>query len=137
MKTTARNELHGKITEILSGGVMSEVKVQVSSEITISATVTNEAIASLELKTGDVVTTLIKSSFVMLSTEQLRTTARNNFAVVISDILLGAVNSEVKLVVGEQTLCAIVTNDAVKELKLKVGQTVYAFFKASSVLLVA
>jgi molybdate transport system regulatory protein len=52
-------------------------------------------------------------------------------------VIKGAVNSEVKIVVGSSTLCAIVTNDAVDDLSIKPNDTVYAIFKASSVILVA
>ncbi|MFA5460950.1 MAG: TOBE domain-containing protein, partial [Sulfurimonas sp.] len=39
--------------------------------------------------------------------------------------------------VGSKHLCAIVTNDSVKELNINKGDDVYAIFKASSVILVA
>lgn len=137
MKTSARNELNGSITEILNGQVMSEIKVKISPEITISTTITNESVTSLELQEGESVSVLVKSSFVLLSKEKLRTTARNNFATTIKEIIPGAVNSEVKLSLGTQILCAIITNESCKGLNLKTGDQVYAFFKASSVILVA
>lgn len=137
MKTSARNELNGSITEILNGQVMSEIKVKISPEITISTTITNESVTSLELQEGESVSVLVKSSFVLLSKEKLRTTTRNNFATTIKEIIPGAVNSEVKLSLGTQILCAIITNESCKGLNLKTGDQVYAFFKASSVILVA
>ncbi|MEJ2372943.1 MAG: TOBE domain-containing protein, partial [Sulfurimonas sp.] len=83
------------------------------------------------------VSAIIKSSHLLLSKQELRTTARNNFLTKIQKINPGAVNCEIKLSVGEQTLCAIITNDSCKELDLKTGDEVYAFFKASSVILFA
>ena len=59
MKTSARNELTGKITSILDGAVMSEVKIAVSSEVTVSATVTKEGLSSLGAKSNDEVTAII------------------------------------------------------------------------------
>lgn len=137
MKTSARNELSGIVTEVKSGGVMSEVLVQVSENIAICATITNDAKDALALKVGSGVSALIKSSFVILSKEKLKATARNNILTKVSDVIKGAVNSEVKLIVGEKKLCAIVTNDAVQELQISKGDEVYAIFKASSVILVA
>lgn len=137
MKTSARNELNGTITEIKSGGVMSEVVVKISDSITICATITNDARDSLELKANREVSALIKSSLVILSKEQLRATARNNIKTKVLEIIKGAVNSEVKLSVGEKSLCAVVTNDAVADLQIAAGDEVYAIFKASSVILVA
>ena len=137
MKTTARNELNGSIVQIKHGQVISEVEMSISPEISILATITNDATKSLDLKVGEDVSAIIKSSHVLLSKEELRTTARNNFLTTIKEIIPGAVNCEVKLSVGEQTLCAIITNDSCKELGLKTDDEVYAFFKASSVILFA
>lgn len=136
MKTSARNELSGIITDVENGQVMSEVKIKVSPEIVISATITNEAVKTLGLSEGENVTALIKSSFVLLSKEKLRATARNNFLTTIKEIIPGAVNCEIKLAVGAQTLCAIITNDSCRGLNLQEGDSVYAIFKASSVMLV-
>ena len=48
----------------------------------------------------------------------------------------GAVNSEVVIELeGGQSIAAIITNAAAKELKLKAGQPASALFKASSVIL--
>lgn len=137
MKTSAKNEFSGKITEIKSGGVMSEVVVKISETITICATITNDAKDALALNVGSDATALIKSSLVILSKEKLNASARNNILAKVSEVVKGAVNSEVKLSVGNKNLCAIVTNDAVKDLQINKGDDVYAIFKASSVILVA
>ncbi|TKI69330.1 molybdenum-pterin-binding protein [Sulfurimonas crateris] len=137
MKTSARNELSGTVTEVKSGGVMSEIVVKVSPSVSICATITNDARDSLGLEIGSGVSALIKSSFVVLSKEKLKATARNNIEAKVSEVITGAINSEVKLSVGEKKLCAIVTNDAIKDLDIKTNDTVYAIFKASSVILVA
>jgi molybdate transport system regulatory protein len=137
MKTSARNELNGTIIDIQSGGVMSEVGVKVSDNVYISATITNHSKDALELAIGENVTLLIKSSLVILSKEKLRTTARNNIKTEVKEVIKGAVNSEVKLLIGEKSLCAIVTNDAISDLQIGAGNEVYAIFKASSVILIA
>ena len=137
MKTSARNELNGTIVEIKIDGVVSEVVVKVSEDVMISANITNDSKENLDLKTGEEVSLLVKSSFVILSKEKLRTTARNNIQASVTDIIKGAVNSEIKLSVGENSLCSVITNDAAADLDLKKGDTAYAMFKASSVILVA
>ncbi len=137
MKTSARNELHGKVVALKSGGVMSEVVVKVSEDIAISANITNDSLESLGLEMGSEVMLLIKSSFVILSKEQLKSSARNNIKSVVSEVIKGGVNSEVKLSLEHQTLCAVITNDAAEDLGLQKGDVVYAMFKASSVILIA
>ncbi|WP_419770994.1 MAG: TOBE domain-containing protein [Candidatus Marinarcus sp.] len=136
MQTTARNELTGKITAIIDGTVMSEVKIEVAPSILVSATVTKEGMDSLGLKVGDTVTALIKASSVILSNKQLKATARNILKGTVNEVLKGAVNSEVKLSLGSNIICAVVTNEAIEDLSIKASQEAYAIFKASSVILV-
>ncbi|QDF29369.1 TOBE domain-containing protein [Halarcobacter anaerophilus] len=136
MKTSARNELAGKIVEVKSGQVMSEIKVEVAAGVVISALITKEATDSLDLTVGSDICTLIKSSSVILSKEVLQATARNVIKGEIKELIKGQVNTEIKLSVGDNTICAIVTNDAVDDLGFKEGEIAYAIFKASSVILV-
>ncbi len=137
MKTSARNELTGKITEIKSGAVMAEVKVEVSSNVLVSATITNESKELLGLEIGSEVSALIKAPAIIISKVKLNASARNSLEGTISEIKVGQVNSEIKLLVGDVKVCAVVTNDAVEDLNLKEGDTAYAIFKAASVVLIA
>ena len=137
MKTSARNELTGKITNIIDGAVMSEVKITVSSEVTISATVTKEGIHSLGAKLNDNVTAIIKASSIIITKDAVKTTARNVLKGKVVEVVKGAVNSEVKLSLGKAVISAIVTNDAIEDLSIKVSEDAYAIIKASSVILIA
>ena len=137
MKTSARNELTGKITNIIDGAVMSEVKITVSSEVTISATVTKEGIHSLGAKLNDNVTAIIKASSIIITKDAVKTTARNVLKGKVVEVIKGAVNSEVKLSLGTSIISAIVTNDAIEDLSIKASEDAYAIFKASSVILIA
>lgn len=137
MQTSARNELKGKISEIIDGTVMTEVRVEVSPSVLISATVTKEGMQSLGLDLGDTVRVLVKASSIIVSKKELKATARNNLKCVITKIIKGAVNSEIKLSLGENELCAVVTNEAVEDLSMNESNEAYALFKASSVILVA
>lgn len=137
MRTSARNELNGVIKEIKSGGVMSEVIIEVDKNITISSTITNDSKDAMVLKNGMHISALIKASMVVLSKEKLSTSARNNIEAKVVEVIKGAINSEIKLKLGEVMLYAIITNDALLELNIKKDDTIYAIFKASSVILVA
>lgn len=137
MKTSARNELSGKITNIINGAVMSEVKITVSSDVTISATVTKEGLESLGTKLNDNVTAIIKASSIIITKEAVKTTARNVLKGKVIEVIKGAVNSEVKLSLGTAVISAIVTNDAIEDLSIKASEDAYAIFKASSVILMA
>jgi molybdopterin-binding protein len=66
----------------------------------------------------------------------MRISARNRLLGTIREIQLGAVNAEVTLEIAPgTTIVSIITNDAVKELGLSVGQRAYALVKASSVMI--
>lgn len=137
MKTSARNELTGKITNIIDGAVMSEIKIAVSAEVTVSATVTKEGFTSLGAKLNDEVTAIIKASSIIITKDAVKTTARNVLKGKVVEVIKGAINSEVKLSLGTAIISAIVTNDAIEDLSIKASEDAYAIFKASSVILMA
>ena len=91
----------------------------------------------MDFKVGDEISAIVKASAIILTKTQLKATARNNIQGSVVEVIKGAVNSEVKIAVGESQICAIITNDAVEDLEIKKGDSVYAIFKASSVILVA
>ncbi|HEX3033272.1 MAG TPA: TOBE domain-containing protein [Bacillota bacterium] len=65
MNISGRNKLAGRIKDIKSGGVMSQVTLDVAGQTVVSA-ITNDSIAELGLQQGDQVTALIKSTDVMI-----------------------------------------------------------------------
>ena len=65
MKLSARNVLPGTITEIKLGATTAHVKIDVVGAI-ITASITNESVAELNLKVGGAVSAVIKSSDVMI-----------------------------------------------------------------------
>ena len=64
----------------------------------------------------------------------MKISARNQLKGVITEVKAGAVNSIVVLKVGDATIKASITNEAVEELGLKVGDEAYAIIKASDVM---
>jgi len=65
MKLSARNKLEGKITELQLGGVMAHVVVQVGENF-IESVITRRSAEEMNLKIGDAVAAVIKSTEVML-----------------------------------------------------------------------
>jgi molybdopterin-binding protein len=66
MKLSARNQLKGKIVDVVKGATTSHVKVDIGQGIIVTSAITNEAVADLGLKQGDDVWTIIKASDVMI-----------------------------------------------------------------------
>lgn len=139
MKTSARNQLFGKVLAVKHGAVNDEVVLALPGEHTIMAVVTHESVQELGLAPGVDACALVKASWVVLAVEDgspLRLSARNQLQGVVETVTRGAVNSEVLLALdGGMTLAAIVTNDSVDALGLAQGVSAVAAFKASSVIL--
>jgi len=66
MKLSARNVLSGKITEVVMGQTTARVKIQVGAGAVITASITTEAAADLDLKVGDQASAIIKASDVII-----------------------------------------------------------------------
>jgi molybdopterin-binding protein len=66
MKLSARNQLKGKIAEITKGATTSHVVIDIGAGVAITASITNEAVANLQLKKGDDAWAVIKASDVMI-----------------------------------------------------------------------
>ena len=135
MLTSARNTLYGTVDTITTGAVNSELILSLGNEKLV-ATLTNESVKNLTITLGSSAYALIKSSSIILAkTKPWRISARNVLETTISDVIKGAVNAEIKMIIGSTTLTAIITNESAEELMLKKGDTVYAIFKASSVII--
>ena len=139
MKTSARNQLCGKVLEVKKGAVNSEVVLELSGGAKLVSVITNEGSDELALKAGEEVSAIIKASWIILSTEApKKISARNCIEGTVCEIKNGAINAEVVLnIANGSKITAVVTEDAVKELALAVGSKAYAIIKASSIILSA
>jgi molybdopterin-binding protein len=67
MRISARNQLDATVVEITHGDVMSTVKTALPDGQTITAVITNESVADLDLARGDEVVIVVKSTEVMIA----------------------------------------------------------------------
>ena len=67
MKLSARNQLKGKVIEVVKGQTTAHVRIAIGRGAFVTASITNEAVDELKLKTGDKVTAIIKASDVMVA----------------------------------------------------------------------
>ena len=138
MKTTARNQFAGTITQVTAGPVSTQVALAMRGGQVITATLGSSAAKAMKLKKGVEAIALIKSSAVVLVTDFAGYTlsASNQLAGSISRLEKGAVSSMVGVTLpGGSVVTASVTNDAVQALGLAVGQPATAVFKAYAVML--
>jgi molybdopterin-binding protein len=66
MKLSARNILGGTVRELHRGAVTTTVKIALNGGDLVTSSITNEAAEDLDLKVGDAVSAIIKSSDVIV-----------------------------------------------------------------------
>lgn len=66
MKLSARNALHGKIQQVHKGVTTTIVKVDIGNGLNVTSSITNKSADELDLKPGNAVTAIIKSSDVII-----------------------------------------------------------------------
>lgn len=67
MKISARNQIKGKVEGVEVGAVMANVKIKVDAPDIITAIITKESVEKLDIKEGDAVIAIIKSTEVMVA----------------------------------------------------------------------
>lgn len=68
MKISARNVFPGKVIEVKKGATTAHVRIEITQELIVTSSITNEAVDDLGLKVGSKVSAIIKSSDVLVAT---------------------------------------------------------------------
>ncbi len=137
LKTSARNQFIGKVSQLKPGAVNDEVELEVAGGQKIVAIVTHDSTVELGLAVGVDAFALVKASSIILVTgnEDAKFSARNQLRGTVLRLAPGAVNTEVVIDINGGTIAAVITNQSSKALGLTVGMQASAMFKASSVIL--
>ena len=136
MKTSARNEIKGTITEIIKGQINSEVVLSVSDNVTLKSVITNDSVDEMELVVGETIYAIIKAPLVIVAKDKpTKISTRNIIETKVIEVKKGIVNGELKLAMGDQTLTAVITEESIEDLEFNVGDTVYALIKATFIIL--
>ncbi len=69
LKISARNKIEGEVVDLQKDKVIAKVKIEVTLPATITAVITREAVDELNVKVGDKVFAVIKSTEVMIATD--------------------------------------------------------------------
>lgn len=69
MKISARNQIKGVVTDIKPGVVTARVLLDIGAGTHLSSVITMESVEELNLKPGDTVYAIIKSTEVMIGKE--------------------------------------------------------------------
>jgi molybdopterin-binding protein len=66
MKLSARNQFRGKIVDVKKGSTTSHVRIDIGQGVIVTSSITNAAVADLDLRIGDDAWAVIKASDVMI-----------------------------------------------------------------------
>ena len=66
MRISARNKLHGTIAEVTKGATTAHVRIDLGGGVTVTASITNEAVDELKLKKREKAYAVIKATDVMV-----------------------------------------------------------------------
>ena len=67
VKLSARNRFKGKVLAVEKGVITAKVKVEVKMPVTVTAVITKDAVDDLDIKVGDEVEAIVKSTEVMIA----------------------------------------------------------------------
>lgn len=136
VKSSARNQYVGRVCSIRRGQINAEVLLDIGGSMLV-AVITNESVEHLGLKEGSEAYAMIKAPWVIVTTsEGMKTSARNELKGTVVRCQEGAVNGEVVIELdGGKSVAAVVTNDSIRSLGLKVGVAATALIKASHIIL--
>ena len=140
LRTSARNQLAGTVAEVRAGVVNATVALALPGGVDrIHATLTLASLRELGLKKGVQAVALIKAPSVFIAVDDasaLSLSVRNALPATVTAIRPGAVNTEVQArLAGGQTMVAMLSDDSVKRLALRVGAPVRMLFQESSVII--
>jgi molybdate transport system regulatory protein len=138
MKTSARNQLLGKISAIQIGAVNAEVDLILNNGETITASITKESAEKLALIVGMTMMAWVEAAQIMLVSDfgGYQISARNQLTGTITGLNSNSISAEVVISIASgDTLAAAISADSVETLGLRKGQTVTAVFKAGAVIL--
>ena len=138
LRTSARNQLHGKVIAIEAQGRNDRITLALAEGLRIDAQITHDSTLRLELEPGTEVVALIKAGWLEILAQNESATAGNNCLSGILEDILDADDgpSEVRIALPNgQTLCALAEPAHLRSRDLVAGRPVNVQFASSNVLL--
>src|SRR5690606_18382572 len=138
LRTSARNQLHGKVIAISSQGRNDAIRLQLAGGLTLVAQITHDSTLRLDLEIGTEVVALIKAGWLeLLAIEDSATPGYNELTGIIEEILDAEDGpSEVRIgLPNGRTLCALAEPLHLRSLDLAADKPVRVQFAPSYVLL--
>ncbi|MCJ8206021.1 TOBE domain-containing protein [Pseudomonas sp. RGM2987] len=138
LRTSARNQLHGKVLEIQAQGHNDRVRLELARGLVIEARITHDSTVRLELGIGTDVVALIKAGWLELHALEEPDTSGNNVLQGVIEHIAAAEDGPSEVRIGlpnGQTLCALADPLQLRSRNLATGSAVQVRFSPTNVLL--
>ncbi|MNI60157.1 Transcriptional regulator ModE [compost metagenome] len=138
LRTSARNQLHGKVRTIEALGRNDVIRLELAAGLALDAQITHDSTVRLALEPGSEVVALIKAGWLDLLAVQAPATPGHNDLTGIIEEILDAQDGPSEVRIGlpnGQTLCALAEPRDLRARGLGVNIPVRVQFAASNVLL--
>lgn len=138
IKTSARNQLFGRVTALQAGAVNGEVVVELKGGESIVITMEMETLNQLGLKLGIEAVLLINSTDITVITDfdAMQFSARNRLYGKVIRVQQGAVSAEVLVLLPSgEIIAAMITEQSGQNLALAANTPVWMLFKSNTVIL--
>lgn len=138
MPTSARNVFFGRITNVLSSPLLTEITF-LAGTYAVAAMISSESYERLALNVGEPVMAVIKAPGVLVGKgDKGSLSARNCFPGRVTDVHRDGATVEVLGELGDGTpMCALCTLESLERLDIKENDDVWFFFKSIGVILSA
>ena len=136
-KSSARNSFFGKVSQINTGDIQTEVQIKTLGGHTITSVITGGSSRRLNLQKDMFLTAEIKAPWVILTKEDTPlTSAANALQGIITAVNIGKITTEHTLTLDDGTeICAITTSSMGNRLHIHTGDRAWALFDAFAVIL--
>lgn len=135
LKTSARNVFRGVIIKLEKMGILVKVVLRTEKGLNISAIITETSRQNLELKTGKLLTAMVKAPFVRLEKAEKE---ENCFFGKVSKINKDELAQEIMVELScGGLLCALYSFGAKPDFNIEQGMNAFVHFNPSSVILTA
>ncbi len=138
VKTSARNQLFGKVSAITNGAVNAHIRVELTAGVSVIVAIGLQPLNDLGLTIGKDAVLLINSADIILSLDDsgFSFPAANRLTGTIIRIQHDDINAEASILLpGGELLACVITVQSLKNMALEVGTTVQAIFKANAPIL--
>ncbi|MFK5880641.1 MAG: TOBE domain-containing protein [Sulfurospirillum sp.] len=134
LRTSARNQLFGKVQEVIAGSISSKILISINENIDIYSSITNQSIKELGIKRGKNVFVLIKAPWVKISKE--KKDDENQIECTIQNIKIEDALVELTLQASPAiSLISVMQSEKFESLHVKQDEKIIASFKPNDTII--